>query len=86
MTQNFISNLDNTIIVSMFTLALSTSVFYPTAVPSKNKEGRCMKPITIITCISNIDNTPTTKKRQAITGVRLKASTAHSSITTTLMD
>jgi hypothetical protein len=31
------------------------------------------------TCISNIDNTPATKKRQAITGVRQKASTAHSS-------
>jgi hypothetical protein len=37
-------------------------------------------------CISNIDNTLATKKRQAITGVRQKASTAHSSITTTLMD
>jgi hypothetical protein len=35
------------------------------------------------TCISNIDNTPATKKRQAITGVRQKASTDHSSITTT---
>jgi hypothetical protein len=38
------------------------------------------------TCISNINNTPATKKRQAITGVRQKASSAHSSITTTLMD
>jgi hypothetical protein len=36
--------------------------------------------------ISSIDNTPATKKRQAITGLRQKASTAHSSITTTLMD
>jgi hypothetical protein len=36
--------------------------------------------------ISNIDNTPATKKRQAITGVRQKASTAHGSITMTLMD
>jgi hypothetical protein len=41
---------------------------------------------TTFTCISNIDNTPATKKRQAITGVRQKASTAHSSITKTLMD
>jgi hypothetical protein len=38
------------------------------------------------TCISNIDNTLATKKRQAITGVRQKASPVHSSITTTLMD
>jgi hypothetical protein len=38
------------------------------------------------TCISNIDNTLATKKRQAITDVRQKASTAHNSITTTLMD
>jgi hypothetical protein len=37
------------------------------------------------TCISNIDNTLATKKRQAITGVKQKASTTHSSITTTLM-
>jgi hypothetical protein len=36
--------------------------------------------------ISNIDNTLATKKRQAITGERQKASTAHSSITTMLMD
>jgi hypothetical protein len=40
----------------------------------------------LYTCISNIGNTPTTKKRQTITGERQKASTAHSSITTTLMD
>jgi hypothetical protein len=40
----------------------------------------------LYTCISNTDNTLATKKRQAITGVRQKASTAHSSITTTLMD
>jgi hypothetical protein len=33
-------------------------------------------------CISNIDNTLATKKRQAITGERQKASTAHNSITT----
>jgi hypothetical protein len=39
-----------------------------------------------IMCISNIDNTLATKKRQAITGERQEASTAHSSIITTLMD
>jgi hypothetical protein len=38
------------------------------------------------TCISNIHNTPATKTRQAITGVRQKAFNAHSSISTTLMD
>jgi hypothetical protein len=32
-----------------------------------------------VTCISNIDNTPAMKKRQAITGEKQKASTAHSS-------
>jgi hypothetical protein len=37
------------------------------------------------TRISNIDNTSAMKKRQAITGVRQKASTAHSSISTALM-
>jgi hypothetical protein len=37
------------------------------------------------TCISNI-NTLATKKRQAITGERQKASTAHNSIIKTLMD
>jgi hypothetical protein len=36
------------------------------------------------TCISNIDNTLATKKRQTITGVRQKASTSHSSINTML--
>jgi hypothetical protein len=40
----------------------------------------------LATCISIIDKTTTTKKRQTITGVRQKASTANSSITTTLMD
>jgi hypothetical protein len=38
------------------------------------------------TCISDIGNTPTMKKRQAITGVRQKASIAHSLITMTLKD
>jgi hypothetical protein len=36
--------------------------------------------------LSNIGNTLATKKRRAITGERQKASTAHSSIITTLMD
>jgi hypothetical protein len=46
----------------------------------------CFASIQLVLCISNIDNTPATKKRQATTGVRQKASTAHSSITTALMD
>jgi hypothetical protein len=39
-----------------------------------------------VSCISNIDNTLATKKRQNNKWRRQKASTAHSSITTTLMD
>jgi hypothetical protein len=38
------------------------------------------------TLASPTQTTLATKKRQTITGVRQKASTAHSSITTTLMD
>jgi hypothetical protein len=40
----------------------------------------------IATLASTTQTTLATKKRQTITGVRQKASTAHSSITTTLMD